>query len=262
MKVKDYMNKREDIWELTCWDNVIDSEFYLYRKEPKEIRDPDFPNVDKCMDYLIDNLEVKEEFKNGVTVNLYEMLDNPIIIQYAKEHLYSENQYRDDSDVVELLFDAMMNNISCGYETFSKEMLTAFRMADDEKEHNSNELETFKIPVVYQSWGLVEVEAKSLQEAVKYAEDNLIELPLPDDPQYVEDSYEIDYEGIAAHNNGLMKQEEYVNESKEKVETDLGSLIQNAVAENTEPLSKKEKEQVFEEVMDKVKKKEDKELER
>lgn len=60
---------------------------------------------------------------------------------------------------------------------------------------------TFKIPVVYQSWGLVEVEAKSLKEAVKYAEDNLAELPLPDEPAYVEDSYEIDYEGIEIHNS-------------------------------------------------------------
>ena len=61
-------------------------------------------------------------------------------------------------------------------------------------------METFKIPVAYQAYGYVEVQSFSLKDAVKYAERHLDELPLPKDPQYLEDSYQIDYDGIAELN--------------------------------------------------------------
>ena len=55
-------------------------------------------------------------------------------------------------------------------------------------------MKTFKICVVYQNWGWVEVEAEDLESAIEYAKDNIDELPLPDEPEYIDDSYEIDLE--------------------------------------------------------------------
>lgn len=49
----------------------------------------------------------------------------------------------------------------------------------------------YKIPVSYSVYGEVEVEANSLEEALEYAKNNIRDLELPDDPQYIEDSYEI-----------------------------------------------------------------------
>ena len=48
---------------------------------------------------------------------------------------------------------------------------------------------TFRIPVEYRVWGLVDIEANSIEEAFKYAKNNLDELELPDRPEYVEDSF-------------------------------------------------------------------------
>jgi len=49
----------------------------------------------------------------------------------------------------------------------------------------------FKIPVTYEMQGMVEVEAPTLEKAVQYANENIDDLPLPDDPSYIEASYEI-----------------------------------------------------------------------
>lgn len=59
----------------------------------------------------------------------------------------------------------------------------------------------FSIPVTYKMWGRVGVQAKDERDlAKKLKSKNFVaEMPLPDDPSYVEDSYEIDTEGI----NGL-----------------------------------------------------------
>lgn len=56
----------------------------------------------------------------------------------------------------------------------------------------------FSIPVAYEMWGRVKVQAKDERDlAKKLRSKNFIaEMPLPDDPDYVEDSYEIDTEGI------------------------------------------------------------------
>ena len=56
----------------------------------------------------------------------------------------------------------------------------------------------FSIPVAYEMWGRVKVHAKDERDlAKKLSSKNFIdEMPLPDDPSYVEDSYEIDTEGI------------------------------------------------------------------
>lgn len=56
----------------------------------------------------------------------------------------------------------------------------------------------FSIPVAYEMWGRVKVQAKDERDlAKKLSSKNFIdEMPLSDDPSYVEDSYEIDTEGI------------------------------------------------------------------
>lgn len=56
----------------------------------------------------------------------------------------------------------------------------------------------FSIPVAYEMWGRVKVQAKDERDlAKKLRSKNFIdEMPLPDDPSYVDDSYEIDTEGI------------------------------------------------------------------
>lgn len=57
-------------------------------------------------------------------------------------------------------------------------------------------MQTFKVPVLFQSWGLVEVEAENKEELLKKLsdEDYLYEMPLPAYPEYVDGTYEIDKE--------------------------------------------------------------------
>lgn len=60
-------------------------------------------------------------------------------------------------------------------------------------------LKTYKVPVVYQSWGLVEVEAANKEDLLKKLnspEYVMEKMPLPDNPEYVEDSFEIDFESL------------------------------------------------------------------
>lgn len=52
-------------------------------------------------------------------------------------------------------------------------------------------MQYYKIPVSYSVCGEIEVEANSLEEALEYAKDNVRDLKLPDEPQYIEDSYKI-----------------------------------------------------------------------
>ena len=53
-------------------------------------------------------------------------------------------------------------------------------------------MKTYKIPVVWQMYGYVEVEAESMSEAVNKAYD----APLPDNGEYLETSFEVDEAGI------------------------------------------------------------------
>lgn len=53
-------------------------------------------------------------------------------------------------------------------------------------------METFKIPVTYSVYGHIEIEANTLEDAWKYAKNNIDELPLADEPEYVYDSYEVE----------------------------------------------------------------------
>lgn len=53
-------------------------------------------------------------------------------------------------------------------------------------------MKTYKIPVVWQMYGYVTVEADSLTEAISEANC----APLPEDASYVENSFEVDEVGI------------------------------------------------------------------
>ena len=53
-------------------------------------------------------------------------------------------------------------------------------------------MNTYKIPVVWQMYGYVEVQAESMSEAVNKAYD----VPLPEDGSYIEGSFEVDESGI------------------------------------------------------------------
>lgn len=54
----------------------------------------------------------------------------------------------------------------------------------------------YKIPVIWQNWGIVEVEADNLEKAIELAKEG----GLPKG-EYIEDSFEIDEYGIHLHNN-------------------------------------------------------------
>lgn len=53
----------------------------------------------------------------------------------------------------------------------------------------------YKVPVVWTMMGYLEVAASSPEDAVKLAKDEGVNCPLPDNGQYLEDSFEIDEEG-------------------------------------------------------------------
>ena len=52
----------------------------------------------------------------------------------------------------------------------------------------------YKIPVIWQSYGIMHIEADSLEEAKEKVFS--FETPLPDNPGYIDDSIEIDEEGL------------------------------------------------------------------
>jgi len=52
-------------------------------------------------------------------------------------------------------------------------------------------MKKFKLPVTWEVSGFLEVEAESLKEAIVYFENNSDNLPLPDDFDYVDGSYDL-----------------------------------------------------------------------
>jgi hypothetical protein len=61
----------------------------------------------------------------------------------------------------------------------------------------------YKVPCVWQMWGMYEVEAESLGQAIEQA----MELPLPDTQDYLSDSFEIDADGLRVFNPELGEDE-------------------------------------------------------
>lgn len=133
MKLKEYMELVSEGSEITCWDRDIDSEFYFYKKEQGRKPDPDFPNVDLFTERLIDVLDIVKIRDKGIEVNLYQVLEHPKIVQYAKENLYETHVAEDDSVITMLLFDDVVKNLSYGYEGFSEEMVKCLDVAFGDK---------------------------------------------------------------------------------------------------------------------------------
>ena len=63
----------------------------------------------------------------------------------------------------------------------------------------------YRIPYAFEMYGRVEVEANSLDEAYKKADDELINMSTTDliiNANYLEDSLEVDEEGLVLDENG------------------------------------------------------------
>lgn len=60
----------------------------------------------------------------------------------------------------------------------------------------------YYIPVTYQSYGLVPIEAKDKADVIKKlsSKDFIDNMPLPDEPEYIEDSFRIDTDGGTVFN--------------------------------------------------------------
>lgn len=53
-------------------------------------------------------------------------------------------------------------------------------------------MKKFYIPVSWEVWDKVEVEAETIEEAIKYVKENIEVIPLGSEPEYIEGSYKID----------------------------------------------------------------------
>ena len=71
-------------------------------------------------------------------------------------------------------------------------------------------MKKFSIPVTWEVWDKVEVEAETIEEAIQYVKDNLDTIPLGTEPEYIDGSYKIE-DG----NNGESDVEETVRYLKE-----------------------------------------------
>lgn len=56
----------------------------------------------------------------------------------------------------------------------------------------------YRVPVAYGSYGIVKVNAKNKQELIEKlsSQEFIAEMPFPDDPEYLDDSFEIDVDGL------------------------------------------------------------------
>lgn len=63
----------------------------------------------------------------------------------------------------------------------------------------------FTVGAVFQSWGYLKVEAENKEELLKKLNDrNYVDsLSLPDFPEYVDESFEIDFDGLNDLNGGF-----------------------------------------------------------
>lgn len=69
------------------------------------------------------------------------------------------------------------------------------------KEKREKQMKTFSIPVTWEMYGIVEIEAESLEKAVEIFDRQIDDFPLPDDKNYVDASFRReDAETIVAHN--------------------------------------------------------------
>lgn len=50
----------------------------------------------------------------------------------------------------------------------------------------------YYIPVSWEVWDKVEIQAESLEDAVKYVKENIDDIPLGTEPEYIDGSYKIE----------------------------------------------------------------------
>ena len=53
-------------------------------------------------------------------------------------------------------------------------------------------MKKFSIPVTWEVWDKIEVEAENIEEAIQYVKDNLDTIPLGSEPEYIDGSYKIE----------------------------------------------------------------------
>lgn len=58
-------------------------------------------------------------------------------------------------------------------------------------------MKKFSIPVTWSVWDKIEVKAETIEDAIKYVKENIDEIPLGTEPEYIEGSYKIEdgYDG-------------------------------------------------------------------
>lgn len=111
LKLRDFLDLYggNEFDEITCFDKIIDSEFYFYKQKEDDIK---FKYHSMLIEFLKDNLNIEEILQHGIVVDLYGLLDNPIYIQYVKDHNWIRfDEKTSDDDIVELLFDDFIEAI-------------------------------------------------------------------------------------------------------------------------------------------------------
>lgn len=53
-------------------------------------------------------------------------------------------------------------------------------------------MKKFSIPVTWEVWDKIEVEAETIEAAIQYVKDNLDTIPLGSEPEYIDGSYKIE----------------------------------------------------------------------
>jgi hypothetical protein len=53
-------------------------------------------------------------------------------------------------------------------------------------------MKIFSIPVTWEVWDKIEVKAETIEDAIKYVKENINEIPLGTEPEYIDGSYKID----------------------------------------------------------------------
>lgn len=215
MKLKEHVKKMAHGSSLTIVDERINEDMYF---EFNEQFYSDKTDINKFKNLLIDRLEVKSVISNEyVSVDLCGLLDNADILKYAEKNVSFAYEYiANYDDLIEKMAADVIYYTENGSNVYCGRMLEAFAYADKQKKLRGNKdlkneiedisEETYKIPVVFQSYGFVEIKAASFEGALKYAQQHIDELPLPKESNYVECSLEIDYRPIDKNNAKIHKE--------------------------------------------------------
>lgn len=107
---------------------------------------------------------------------------------YKVEDLNSSNGFNGESFVSFSEF--------CDNEFKDKEVMQSILSSDDFKfwqtlSKQNIKINTYKIPVTWEVYATVKIEATSLEEAVEIFEETKDDIPLPTDPNYVDDSFQL-----------------------------------------------------------------------